>query len=254
MSPPDFDQAIEQAAALLRGARYGVALTGAGISTPSGIPDFRSSGSGLWQQSDPMKVASLSSFRRTPRVFFDWLRPLAATISQAQPNPAHRALAELEQAGLLKAIITQNIDGLHQRAGSRTVLEVHGSMNTLTCPGCRQGFPGADYYPALVASGGLPHCPRCQTILKPDVILFEEALSMTTWNAAEQHCRLADVLLVVGSSLEVMPVAGLPVAALENNAAVIINNFSATYLDELARVLLPMDVAQALPRIVKRVL
>jgi NAD-dependent deacetylase len=248
---PDLNLALEQAAALLRSARHAVAFTGAGISTPSGIPDFRSAGSGLWKHSDPMQVASLTSFHRTPQIFFDWLRPLATTISQSQPNPAHVALAELEQAGLLKAVITQNIDGLHQRAGSRSVIEVHGSMNTLTCPGCLEVFPGEEFYRSLVVDNKLPRCPRCQKILKPDIILYEEGLSIDTWRAAEWHSQRADVFLVAGSSLEVMPAAGLPLAALENNAAIIINNFTATYMDEQARVLLPIDVAQALPSIAK---
>jgi NAD-dependent deacetylase len=253
MSSSELDQAVVNAAGLLRSARHAIAFTGAGISTPSGVPDFRSSGSGLWNHSDPMKVASLTSFRRTPQVFYDWLRPLAATITQAQPNPAHYALAELEQAGLIKAVITQNIDGLHQRAGSHTVLEVHGSMTTLTCPACREVFQGQEYYPAL-AQGSLPRCPHCRSILKPDFTLFEEALPLTTWQSAERHSQQADLVLVAGSSLSVMPAAGLPLVALDHGAAIIINNFSATYLDEEARVLLPLDVAQALPRIAKLVL
>jgi len=126
MNPPDRRQALAMAARMLRESRHAVALTGAGISTPSGIPDFRSAASGLWTQNDPMQVASLTTFRRRPEAFFNWLRPLAEKMWAAQPNPAHTALAQLEQAGLLKAVITQNIDALHQRAGSQTVIELHG--------------------------------------------------------------------------------------------------------------------------------
>jgi NAD-dependent deacetylase len=251
MNPAEMDTALQRAAGLLRGARHAVAFTGAGISTPSGIPDFRSSGTGLWKTSDPMKVASLTSFRRTPQAFFDWLRPLARQIGLSQPNPAHQALAELEQAGILKAVITQNIDGLHQRAGSKTVFEVHGSMTTLSCAACRRAYPSQEFYPAFVSEGTIPRCPTCRGTLKPDIVLFEEMLPAATWQASVEHSEKADVYLVVGSSLEVMPAAGLPYAAVENEAALIINNYTPTYLDKNAAVLLPVDVAQALPGIVK---
>jgi NAD-dependent deacetylase len=254
MNRATLELAYERAAELLRNAHHAVAFTGAGISTPSGIPDFRSQSSGLWNRSDPMKVASLTSFRRTPQIFFDWLRPLARQISQAQPNPAHRALANLERAGILKAIITQNIDGLHQRAGSRTVLEVHGSMTTLTCLGCHASYPSAEFYGPFIQDGTLPHCPHCQNTLKPDIVLFEEQLPINIWNAAKQNSLAADVFLVAGSSLTVMPAAGLPTCAVENNAAIIIVNFTPTYLDENATVLIPGDVAEALPQILKRIL
>ncbi len=123
---------IQRAASMLRSARHVVALTGAGISTPSGIPDFRSPGTGEWAHVDPMEVVSLSTFRRRPERFYAWLRPLAVKMASAEPNPAHLALAELEKAGILHAVLTQNIDGLHQKAGSQTVFELHGSLRTLT--------------------------------------------------------------------------------------------------------------------------
>jgi NAD-dependent deacetylase len=251
MNPGEVETAFRHAADLLRGARHAVAFTGAGISTPSGIPDFRSSGTGLWKHSDPMKVASLTSFRRTPQVFFDWLRPLARQISLSQPNPAHQALARMEQAGFLKAVITQNIDGLHQRAGSSNVLEVHGSMNTLSCLSCRLKYPSQDFFHTFVEQGAIPLCPRCQQTLKPDIVLFEEMLPVETWQSSVRQAQQADVILVAGSSLEVMPAAGLPYSAVENQAALIINNFSPTYLDEHAAVLLPLDVAEGLPGIEK---
>jgi NAD-dependent deacetylase len=254
MKQATLELAYERAAELLKNARHGVAFTGAGISTPSGIPDFRSRSNSLWNRSDPMKVASLTSFRRTPQIFFDWLRPLACQISQAQPNPAHQALADLEQNGVLKAIITQNIDGLHQRAGSHTVLEVHGSMTTLTCPVCHACYPSADFFGPFIQDGTLPSCPDCQNTLKPDFVLFEEQLPIHIWNAAKQNSLAADVFLVAGSSLTVMPAAGLPTLAVENNAAIIVVNFTPTYLDESATVLIPGDVAEVLPRIANLVL
>lgn len=254
MITPALQAAIVQAAHLLRQAGHAVAFTGAGISTPSGIPDFRSAGSGLWQHTDPMKAASLTSFRRTPQVFFDWLRPLAEKIERAQPNPAHSALARLEKAGIVQALITQNIDGLHQRAGSRLVLELHGSLRTLTCPSCRTALPSAPFWKPFLEEGILPRCAGCGHLLKPDIVLFEEMLPTDTWQAAEEQARAADVFLVVGSSLEVMPAAGLPYTALRRQAALILNNYTPTALDAQAAVLLPLDAAEALPLIAQHVL
>jgi NAD-dependent deacetylase len=249
MIPSSIDAAIQKAADLLSKAHHAVAFTGAGVSTPSGIPDFRSAGSGLWKKSDPMKVASLTSFHRTPQVFFDWLRPLATQIGLAQPNPAHLALAKMEKAGILKAVITQNIDGLHQKAGSNYVFEVHGSMNTLSCPHCHSVTASTPYFAPFIEDGTLPVCPNCGSYLKPDIVLFEEMLPMKTWQAAEEHSKSADVFLVAGSSLEVMPAAGLPYYALEHRAAVIINNYTPTYLNEQAEVVITANVAEVLPRI-----
>ena len=165
---------IDAAARLIISAKRGVVLTGAGISTPSGIPDFRTPGSGIWSRFNPMEVASLSVFRYHPEKFFAWLHPMAKKMFEALPNPAHYALAILEKAGYLQTIITQNIDGLHQRAGSEQVLEVHGSMETLTCIGCYQKFPAGEFIQSYIQQEILPRCPDCDQILKPDVILYEE--------------------------------------------------------------------------------
>src|SRR5574338_9721 len=170
---------LQKAAGLLRRAKHAVAFTGAGISTHSGIPDFRSAGSGLWERFDPMEVASLDVFRTRPERFYDWLRPLLQNIWSAQPNPAHQALARLEEVGILKALITQNIDDLHQRAGSRQIYEVHGSLRTMTCPRCQQVYPSRHFQPMLAGadgSGGLPRCPNCAVVMKPDITLFGEML------------------------------------------------------------------------------
>src|SRR5512133_2014492 len=134
--PPKTQSAIDFAADLFRQAKHAVSLTGAGLSTPSGIPDFRSTGTGLWSHDEPMEVASLSTFRTAPERFYKWFRPLASQIYNAQPNPAHLALARLEKAGRIHSIITQNIDMLHQKAETQTVIEMHGTMQTLTCTQC----------------------------------------------------------------------------------------------------------------------
>lgn len=249
MSSPSLQASLRKAGLLLGAARHAVAFTGAGISTPSGIPDFRSKNTGLWERFDPAKVASIQVFQNEPEHFYGWLRPLLREIWQANPNPAHLALAQLEKAGLLKAIITQNIDDLHQRAGAQNVYEVHGSLRTLTCPACDTTYPSETFRQALTAADELARCPQCQRVVKPDITLFGEMLPSATWLAAEEHCRQADLVLVVGSSLEVWPAAALPELCTDNGAALIINNLSATHLDHRADVLLPVNVAEALPEI-----
>lgn len=252
--PVEIQDLIDAAARLIASAKCGVVLTGAGISTPSGIPDFRTPGSGVWSHFNPMEVASLSVFRYQPEKFFAWLHPMAKKIFEALPNPAHYALTILEKAGYLQTIITQNIDGLHQRAGSGQVLEVHGTMETLTCIGCYHKYPGGDFIQSFIDQEIPPRCPDCDNILKPDVILYEEQLPKPTWLKAQKACQDCSVILVVGSSLEVIPAATLPQRALENNAKLIIVNQGPTYLDSRAEIRIKGDVADILPRISQAVL
>ena len=244
-------QAINDAADLLKGARKAVALTGAGISTPSGIPDFRSAESGLWQKADPTEVASILGFTRKPQAFYDWVRPLVNTLREAQPNAAHMALATLEQTGYLHSVITQNIDMLHTRAGSREVYEVHGNMRTATCMQCAAEVDAAPHFDRVAENGEVPHCLDCGGVLKPGIILFGEMLPEDTVRAAEMATRTCDVMIVAGSSLEVMPVAGLPETALQNGAKIILVNFESTYIDARADVVIHDDVASVLPKIVE---
>lgn len=247
-------KAIDTAARLVKASGNAVALTGAGISTPSGIPDFRSPGSGLWTRYNPMEVASLSAFRYQPEKFLTWFHPLAEKILFALPNPAHKALALLEKAGYIKTIITQNIDGLHQRAGSERVLEVHGTLESLTCIGCFKKYKADPFIPRYINENEPPRCPECGKILKPDVILFTEQLPKQTWLQAEKACLNCDLILVVGSSLEVTPVATLPFRAIENYAKLIIINETPTYLDSRADVVLTGDAAEILPLISNQVI
>ncbi len=250
----DLTQGIQDAACLLRSAKKAVALTGAGYSTPSGIPDFRTAGSGLWTKYLPMEVASLSTFRTHPELFFAWLHPLASHMLSAQPNTAHLALAEMEKAGVIHTVITQNIDGLHCRAGSQRVLEIHGTFNSLTCVRCFTQFPSTEVIDQYLSTGEIPVCPKCKGILKPDIILFEEQLPQRIWQQADKACRTCDVLLVAGTSLEVMPSALLPVRALDNGANLIIINQSPTFVDVRADVLLRGDVAEIFPILAAEVL
>jgi NAD-dependent deacetylase len=241
-------QAIERAAEILSEARRVVALTGAGISRPSGIPDFRSEG-GLWQLDDPQAVASLRGFQADPRRFYAWFRPLLDTIMAARPNPAHIALAQLERGGLLKAVITQNIDGLHQRAGLREVYELHGHMRSATCVTCERQAPAR---PLLdrARRGEVPRC-SCGGAFKPDVVLFDELLPRGLYWLALRELETCDTLIVAGTSLEVAPVCDLPLIALKRGARLIVVNQGATYLDSRADVALREDVALALPAIVE---
>lgn len=246
------DDQIERAAELIRRARHMVAFTGAGHSTPSGIPDFRSPNSGVWEKENPLLVASIWAFRMKPRNFYRWIRPLADTMLDAVPNRAHVALADLESTGHLKTVITQNIDSLHQRAGSHNVLELHGHLREATCIRCYQGVPvGADLQ-QVVREGKLPHC-ECGGVLKPNVILFGEQLPIRVLNEAMQEARRCDLMLVAGSSLTVSPAADIPYLAVDSGARAIIVNLQPTAFDSLADVTIHGDVVEALPRIVETI-
>jgi len=244
----DLDKLINRAAELLRQADSAVALTGAGHSTPSGIPDFRSPESGLWTQVDPLAVASLFAFRLRPQGFYDWIRPLARVMLEAQPNPGHHALAQLEKAGLLRSVITQNIDGLHQRAGSLRVHEVHGHMREATCIHCYRVVPAESLIEEFLAEGQVPRC-TCGGVMKPNVILFGEQLPLNVLTAARQDTTACDLMLVIGSSLTVEPVSDLPLMALGHGAKLVIVNYQPTHLDERADVLIHADLADVMPRI-----
>jgi len=245
---------IHYAAELIGKSQRAVVLTGAGISTTSGIPDFRSEGTGLWSKVDPMEVASLNAFRYAPEKFFTWMRPLAIQIHRAEPNPAHRALARLQERGYFKTIITQNIDDLHHKAGCSRVLEIHGTLRTMSCTQCFESLKSNGFIEAYVQDGRIPHCPHCGGILKPDIILFGEQMPHETWYEAQSACRGCDLIMVAGSSLEVLPVAGLPLQALDRGAHLIIANAQPTYLGVRADVLLLGDVAKIIPLIADSVL
>ncbi|HID86139.1 MAG TPA: NAD-dependent protein deacylase [Anaerolineae bacterium] len=245
-----FEHDIQRAAELVSTSSYAVALTGAGVSTPSGIPDFRSPGSGLWEKVNPLLVASFLSFRLQPQAFYDWARPLARKLLEAEPNPAHHALAELEEMGLLRAVITQNIDGLHQRAGSKRVLELHGHLREATCLQCHKVVPAQGLIEAFLERGEVPRCP-CGGLLRPNVVLFGELLPkgilLEAWGEAER----CDLMLVAGSSLEVAPASEIPLMARRSGARIIIVNYQETCLDRLADVVIHEDVAEVLPQIVE---
>jgi NAD-dependent deacetylase len=238
---------ISTAISLWLRSEYAIALTGAGVSTPSGVPDFRSPESGLWEQVDPMKVATLWAFRREPEAFYRWIQPLAEQVTEAEPNPAHVALSKMEQAGILQAVITQNIDGLHSRAGSKRVIEIHGNFRTATCLNCYRTTSGQAVLDQLMEEGTVPVCGECGGTLKPDVILFGEQIPFAALQAAYAEVKRCDLILVAGSSLTVEPAASLPILAKEHGAKLIVVNLQETPLDGLADAVMHEDVASALP-------
>jgi NAD-dependent deacetylase len=251
---PEIISSIISASNMLKNSTQAVVLTGAGISTPSGIPDFRSPGIGLWTRFLPMEVASLSAFRYDPELFYKWLHPLAIHMLSAEPNPAHVALAQLQSSGYISTIITQNIDGLHTRAGAKNVLEIHGTLNSLTCIKCFQQFPSDGIIQSYITDCTIPHCQVCGGILKPDVILYEEQLPVKIWQKAEAASKQCDLMLIAGTSLEVMPSAKLPILALNNGAKLMIINHTETYIDVRADMTIRADVAEILPQIAHEVL
>ncbi len=240
---------IEKAVQILRESQQVVALTGAGISRPSGIPDYRSSG-GLWGQVDPMEVASLQTFEVDPWSFYEWFQPLIEQFQEAQPNPAHLALARMERWGLLSAIVTQNIDGLHQLAGSREVYELHGHLRSATCMVCERKV---DFKRLMrdVRYSRTPLC-SCGGTFKPDIVLFDEPLPRGLFWLAHYAIEQCDALLIVGTSLEVYPVSEMPQLAMRSGARTIIVNLSETHIDSQADVVIREDVAFVLPEIAKQ--
>ena len=223
-----------------------VALTGAGVSVPSGIPDFRSPGTGIWENVDPLEVAHISVFRRDPETFWSFYGQRFATLSDKQPNGAHRALAELERRGLLRAVVTQNIDGLHAAGGVTDLLEVHGTIATASCLVDRERYELAEVRTRLeAAEDGVPRCDAGHP-LKPDVVLFGEMLPEREISRAFALAAAAPVLLCVGTSLEVHPVAGLADVTLQAGGEVAIVTAGPTPYDDVATVKLSGDVVEEL--------
>jgi NAD-dependent deacetylase len=236
----------ERLAALILERQPCVVLTGAGVSTESGIPDFRSP-AGIWRHYDPMEYATIEAFRRDPAKVWDFYSKRLGVLRGAEPNAAHLALAELERRGLVEAVITQNVDRLHERAGSRQVIEVHGSLRTASCPECghREGFE------RVLELLPVPLCDRCGAVLKPDVVMFGELMPEAELERASDLVRHAGLLLVVGSSLEVYPVAGLPDEALAAGARLAIVNRGSTPYDGHADLRIDAPAGEILAAVVR---
>jgi NAD-dependent deacetylase len=235
-----------QVAELLRSSERAVVLTGAGVSVPSGIPDFRTPGSGLWENVDPMEVAHIDAWRQDPDRFWSFYGQRFASLTDKVPNEAHHAIAELERRGLIKGVITQNIDRLHRQAGSERLIEVHGSIEWSVCMQCRGKLPIDRVVQLLESGGGAPECPACVLPLKPDVVLFGELLPERALAEAQELAFDADLMLCVGSSLEVYPVAGLPAMTRGAGGRLVLITQGPTPYDNDAEVKLEGDVVEEL--------
>jgi NAD-dependent deacetylase len=240
---------VERLAELLGQSRRAVALTGAGVSVPSGIPDFRTPETGLWKKVDPMEVAHIDVFEREPERFWSYYRPRFSSLGDKEPNRAHEALAELERRGLIEGVITQNIDRLHRAAGSEQVIEVHGSIETSSCTACRASF-GLEEIDALFDGRGVALCSDCGGAVKPDVVLFGEMLPLEAIERATELAEAADLMVCVGSSLVVHPVAGLPRLTLERGGRLAIVSKGETPYDGAAELKLTGEVDEELDALI----
>lgn len=238
--------AAQALAELLAASERAVVLTGAGVSVPSGIPDFRSPGTGIWEGVDPMEVAHVDAWRRDPERFWRFYGERFALLVDKRPNAAHEAIAAFERDGRVRGVITQNIDRLHRAAGSERLLEVHGTIQWSVCPRCG-GRTGIERVVELLAAGQRPPlCAECAVGLKPDVVLFGEMLPADTMAEAERLARQADLMVCVGSSLVVHPVAGLPALTLDGGGTLALVTQGETPYDGDAAVKLDGDVVAEL--------
>jgi NAD-dependent deacetylase len=235
-------------ARLILEAQPCVVLTGAGVSTESGIPDFRSL-TGIWAQYDPMEYATIDAFRRDPAKVWDFYAKRLGVLMEARPNAAHFALAELEERGLVEAVVTQNVDRLHQAAGSQRVIEVHGSIRSASCLACGH----REEFERVVELLPVPECAACGSVLKPDVVMFGELLPVGALEEASALARGAGLLLVVGSSLEVYPVAGLPEDSLQAGGRLAIVNRGPTPYDLRADLKVDASAGETLAAVVAHV-
>lgn len=241
---------IQELARLIRDGQPCVVLTGAGISTESGIPDFRSP-TGVWARFDPSEYATIEAFRADPAKVWEFYGPRIGMLTGAHPNPAHRAIAELERRGLVEAVVTQNIDLLHERAGSGEVVEVHGSIRSFTCLQCGAGYELRHVLRKLQAAPHeSPRCSSCAAVVKPDVVFFGELLPPEAIDRAFELARSAALLLVVGSALEVHPVAGLPEETLAAGGRLAIVNKGPTPYDHRAELKLDGSAGEILGAVV----
>jgi NAD-dependent deacetylase len=243
---------IEALAEDIKKARHIVAFTGAGISAESGIPTYRGEG-GLWTKYDSSKYASIDYFVRDPSYYWNFFKDVRYPIlAKVKPNKAHKALFELEKSGNLRTVITQNIDGLHQEAGSSTVIELHGTTRTIVCMDCAQKYSLAEAY-AQLASQIPPLCTACGGILRPDVVFFGETLDPRVLRRAYDAATSSGFLLAVGSSLVVYPAADIPMRAKQAGAKLAIINIGSTPLDSVADYVIDKAAGSVLPELLKKI-
>ena len=244
------DEFISEAAKIIKKSKSLIALTGAGISVPSGIPDFRSKG-GLWDKYDPMIYANISSFHRTPEKIWDMIFDMMSLVINAKPNDAHYTLAKLENLGILKALVTQNIDGLHCKAGSSKVIEFHGNTELLECLKCGKSFKSESY---RITEKKIPLC-SCGAVLKPSVIFFGEAIPEDALIESTDFAASADAVLVIGTSSAVYPAAAIPAIAKRNGAVIIEFNIEESEnTSALTDILILGNVEKTLPAVLNLII
>ncbi len=237
------EREVELFLELLEETQGAVAFTGAGISTESGIPDYRSPGTGLWEKMD-QSVVSLPGFLRNPENYYSYAMESYPVRAAAEPNAAHYALVRLEKEGWLKGVITQNVDGLHTKAGSENVFELHGSLRRVVCLQCREYYPMEDAMSSVVEGENPPLCSQCGGILKPDAVFFGEALPEEPWEKSVDLVSSSEALIVMGSSLLVAPASGLPRLALSKGAALVIINLMETPFDDEADIVIREKIGE----------
>ncbi len=243
------DSNIIKAAEIIKKSKHMIALTGAGISVESGIPDFRSAG-GLWDKYDPAIYASIYSFKNMPEKVWDMIFDMIEITESAKPNKGHLALADLEKMKLLKAVITQNIDNLHQEAGSQNVIEYHGNAKHLVCLTCSSEYSASEFE---ISERRIPHCESCGKILKPSVIFFGENIPQRALSESQRYAETADVVLVVGTSAVVYPAAGIPKIAKGRGAVIIEFNLEETELTGSdTDIFIQGSAGETLPELVKQ--
>ncbi len=243
---------IYEAAKLLLNSNDAIVLTGAGVSTESGIPDFRGE-NGIWEKYKPEIYAQITNFIKDPSKFWELAEKIAPTLFNAEPNPGHLALSELEKIDLIKAIITQNVDELHQKAGSIIVYEVHGNINRFNCIGCRASYEKKQILRKIKKEKNSPTCDICAAPLKPSVVLFGESLPTFEIYQSKALSQKADVMLIAGSSLSVAPVCDLPLYTLREGGKLIIVNDQPTHLDDKAEIVIHNKTGIILPLIVQEI-
>jgi NAD-dependent deacetylase len=244
---------IARAVEIIQSANNIIALTGAGISTESGIPDFRSAG-GLWQKYDPAEYATIQAFHASPEKVWCMLFDMVGLTRSAKPNPGHHALAELERMDLLKCIVTQNVDNLHQEAGSVNVIEYHGNVSRLECLKCGALYNDAAFsMEEVIRSATPPRCPDCSAILKPTVVFFGEMIPHEAMVRSQEAAQEADAVIVVGTSATVYPAAGIPLIAKQNNAVILEFNLETTDLTRFATdIFIQGQAGTTLPELVRQ--
>ena len=242
------EELIKEAAKVIVNSKHLIALTGAGVSAESGVPTFRGE-DGLWRRFRAEELATPEAFRRDPKLVWEWYVWRMGIVFKAKPNPAHEVLAKLEGLGILKCLITQNVDGLHQIAGSRRVIELHGSLRRVRCVSCN--------YKEVINEPPKeipPKCPKCGSVLRPDVVWFGEPIPEDAWRGAMEHTYRADALLVIGTSAVVAPASYIPHIVKSRGGYLIEINVGTSAITHIADAFIKEPAGKALPKILKYIL